>query len=58
MSKIFDLQRQATFAIEVYSNPTQFEPPKDYLAALSEVLENLCEIKGIEPIPLPKEWVR
>ena len=58
MSQIFDLQRQAHFAAEVYANPAQFDTPHEFLAALSEVLENLCQIKGVEPMPLPKEWVR
>lgn len=53
-----DLNREASFAVEVYANPTEFKTPQEYLAAISEVLENLCQIKGVEPIPLPEEWVR
>ena len=59
MSDFFTaLTRQANFAVEVYANPTEFKTPQEYLAAITEVLENLCEIKGVEPMPLPDEWVK
>lgn len=50
-------QRQVNFAVEVFSQPAQFETPKDFLAALSEVLLTMCELKGVEPEPIPDEWV-
>lgn len=56
--EVLHITRQANFAVEVFSDPTQFETPRDFLAAISEVLTNLCEIKGVEPKPFPEEWVR
>ena len=50
-------QRQVNFAVEVFAQPSQFETPKDFLAALSEVLRTMCEMKGVEPEPIPDEWV-
>lgn len=56
--EVFHLQRQANFAVEVFSRPSEFSSPREFLAAITEVMHNLCEIKGVEPEPIPDEWIR
>ena len=58
MTRLTHYQRQVNFAVEVFSQPTQFESPNDFLAAISEVLQTMCEMKGVEPEPIPDEWVK
>lgn len=51
------VNRHVNLVLEAYANPGEFKSPHEYLSAISEVLEDLCKIKGVEPMPLPKEWV-
>lgn len=56
--EVFHLTRQAHVAVEVFSKPSEFSSPREFLAAITEVMHNLCEIKGVKPEPIPDEWVQ
>lgn len=44
-----EIQRWVRYTAECYSDPHQFATPQDYLAALSECLDELCALAGVQP---------
>ena len=56
MTNLMDLQRYARYAAECWSNPGQFKTPQEFLAALTEVLNELANAAG-KPVPdLERVW--
>lgn len=51
-----EIQRWARYAVEAYTEPTQFDTPQDFLAAVTEVLDNLAEAFGKEPPKIEGVW--
>ena len=57
MANPVELQRFARYAAELWSNPGQFSGPREFLAALTEVLDEITAVAGREPAgDLPDYW--
>lgn len=47
--KSVGIYRWAKYTAEAYSDPEQFSSPQEFLAAISECLEEVCLLHGKEP---------
>lgn len=50
------IRRSVEHLVEAYSTPTEFQTPQDYLAALTEGLDNLTKATGQEPPEKHDVW--
>lgn len=48
-NNVVELQRWTRYIAECYCDPTQFATPADYLAALTECLDEFCRLHKLEP---------
>lgn len=56
MSDAVEQTRWIRYLIETYTTPQQFQTPTEYLAALTEVLDELVSARGAEPPVLEGVW--
>lgn len=57
MANAAELQRYARYAAELWSDPGQFKGPREFLAALTEVMDELTTVAGKQPAgDLPDYW--
>lgn len=48
--------RWVRYTVEAYTQPQQFKTPAEYLAALTECLDNLAQAAGQEPPERHDVW--
>lgn len=51
-----EVMRWSRYAVETWTDPAQFATPQEFAEALTEVLDNLTEAYGKEPVKIEGVW--